>query len=96
MLDEAASKELLRAAGVTFLPETIARDARDAAAAAAAFGVPLATYSPLSVNRRANLCRLKKKSNFDGLVSRTKKFRRKSSERRRSMRGGRPKRPNAE
>ncbi len=42
VLDEAASKALLRAAGVAFLPETIARDAGEAAAAADAFGVPLA------------------------------------------------------
>lgn len=42
VLDEAASKALLRAAGVPFLPEVVARDAAAAAQAASRFGVPVA------------------------------------------------------
>jgi acyl-CoA synthetase (NDP forming) len=41
-LDEAASKSLLRDAGVAFLPEAIARTPAEAAAAAAGFGSPVA------------------------------------------------------
>lgn len=42
VLDEAASKAVLAAAGVAFLPEVVARSAADAAAAAAHFATPVA------------------------------------------------------